>query len=277
MKIIFAIIEGTFREALARKTLVGFFILSSVMILIAFLVFQNPTVSSAMHESKQVRDADVAAGILNTTVLDVAWSVISVIFFIFTMCMGVFSTASFISSMMEKGTIDLLLSKSVARWQYIIGRYIGAMLIIFLEVAWFILGVWVVISLSVGAWNWGFPVSIVHILLGYAGLYSVVVLVSVLSKSSLLAIIASIGLAFVSMLVSFGKWAATLVDTGPRTVWGYIGDGFYYIFPQVTEMAKNMAWTIIGKPITWGPIGLISLLTVVYLGLSIYAFNKKEF
>lgn len=279
MNNIFAIIEETFREAKARKTLVGFFILSSVLILITFLVFQNPSVKSAMSVSApaKMRDADVAASILNTTVLDVVWSAISVNFFIFTMCMGVFATAGFISSIMEKGTIDLLLSKPVPRWQYIIGRYIGSLLIILLEVTWFVLGMWVVISLSVGTWNMGFPLSIIHILVAFAGLYSVVVFVSVLSRSSLLAIIVSIGISFISMLAALGKWAATIIDSGPKTVWGYIGEVFYYSFPQVTDMGINMSNTIIGKPLHWTPVFLLLGLTTLYMTLSIYFFNKKEF
>lgn len=277
MNNILAIIEETFREAKARKTLIGFFILSSVLILITLLVFQNPSVKNAMSEHAKMRDADIAASILNTTVLDVVWSAISINFFIFTMCMGVFATAAFISSIMEKGTIDLLLSKPVPRWQYIIGRYIGSLLIILLEVTWFVLGMWVVISLSVGTWNMGFPLSIIHILVAFAGLYSVVVFVSVLSRSSLLAIIVSIGVAFISMLAALGKWASTIVDSGPKTIWGYLGDFFYYTFPQVTDMGMNMSNTIIGKPIHWTPIFLILGLTTLYMSLSIYFFNKKEF
>ncbi len=277
MNNIFAIIEETFREAKARKTLIGFFILSTVLIFITLLVFQNASVKSAMSESAHMGDADMAASLLSTTVLDVVWSTISVIFFIFTMCMGVFATAAFISSIMEKGTIDLLLSKPVPRWQYIIGRYIGSLLIILLEVTWFVLGMWIVISLSIGRWNMGFPLSIFHILLAFAGLYSVVVFVSVLSRSSLLAIIVSIGLSFISMLAAFGKWAGSVIDSGPKTIWGYVGDLFYYAFPQVTDMGFNMSYTIIGKPLHWTPIFLILGLTTLYMSLSIYFFNKKEF
>jgi ABC-type transport system involved in multi-copper enzyme maturation permease subunit len=173
---------------------------------------------------------------MNTTVLDVTWSVISVIFFIFTMCLGVFSTASFITSLMEKGTIDLLLSKPVHRWQYILGRYIGALCVMLVEISFFVLGMWLVISLSVGKWNMNFPLSIIHMMIGFAGLYAFVVFVSVLSRSSLLAIIASIGLAFIAMLATVGRWVSENFTTGDKTVWGYLGDGIYYLFPQVTDI-----------------------------------------
>jgi ABC-type transport system involved in multi-copper enzyme maturation permease subunit len=277
MTIIKAIIEGTFREAIAKKTLVGFMILSAILILITFLIFQNEVVQSGMKESHEVGAADMAAGLMNTTVLDVTWSIISVNFFIFTMCLGVFSTASFITSLMEKGTIDLLLSKPVHRWQYLMGRYIGALAVMLIEIAFFVLGMWVVISLSVGKWNMNFPFSIIHMMLGFAGLYSVVVFVSVLSRSSLLAIIATIGLAFISMLATVGRWLSDNFTVSEKTVWGYLGDGIYYLFPQVTDMGFNMSYAILGKDIQWTSIGLITVLTALYLSLSVYFFNKKEF
>ena len=272
-----AIIEETFREAKARKTLVGFFFLSCFLILITFLVFQNDTVKTAMDETASGRAEDVAAALLNTTVLDVMWMIIAWNLYVFAMCLGIFASASFITSMMEKGAIDLLLSKPVPRWLYILGRYSGAFIIMLLEVAFFVLGMWAVVSLSVGRWNWGFPLSIAHIMLGFAGLYSVVVLVSVLSRSNLLAIIAGFGIFFITFLLSLGRLGSEIVDMGPKGPLAYIAEVLYYIFPQTIDMGTNMANGIIGKDIKWTPILLNLGLTVAYLTISIKAFKKKEF
>jgi len=272
-----AIIEETFREAKARKTLVGFFFLSCLLILITFLVFQNDTVKSAMDETASGRAEDVAAAVLNTTVLDVMWMIIAWNLYVFAICLGIFASASFITSLMEKGAIDLLISKPVPRWLYILGRYSGAIIIMLLEVAFFVLGMWAVVSLSVGRWNWGFPISIIHIMLGFASLYSVVVLVSVLSRSNLLAIIAGFGIFFIAFLLSIGRFGAEIVDTGTKGPLGYIADVLYYVFPQTIDMGVNMANGIIGKEIKWTPIFLNLGLTVSYLTLSVFAFKKKEF
>lgn len=272
-----AIIEETFREAKARKTLVGFFILSCVLIVLAFVIFQNDTVKTAMDETAHGRAEDAAAAILNTTVLDVMWTVIAWILYVFAMCLGIFASASFITSLMEKGAVDLLLSKPVPRWLYILGRYSGAFIIMFLEVAFFVIGMWVVVSLSVGRWNLGFAMSIIHIMLGFAGLYSVVVLVSVLSRSNLLAIIAGFGTFFIAFLLSLGRLAGEIVDTGTKGPMGYIADVLYYVFPQTIDMGTNMAYGIIGKDVKWTPIFLNLGLTVAYLTLSVRAFKKKEF
>jgi ABC-type transport system involved in multi-copper enzyme maturation permease subunit len=272
-----AIIEETFREAKARKTLVGFFLLSCVLIILALVIFQNETVQNAMNESESLRAEDIAAAALNTTVLDVMWMIIAWNLYVFALCLGIFASASFITSMMEKGAIDLLISKPVPRWLYILGRYTGASIIMLIEVAFFVLGMWVVVSLSVGRWNWGFPMSIAHIMLGFMGMYSVVVLVSVLSRSNLLAIITGFGILFIAFLLSIGRFAGEVVDTGSKGVFGYIVDVLYYVFPQAIDMGTNMANGIIGKEIKWTPIFLNLGLTVSYLSLSVFAFKKKEF
>jgi ABC-type transport system involved in multi-copper enzyme maturation permease subunit len=272
-----AIIEETFREAKARKTLVGFFFLSCLLILITFLVFQNDTVLSAMDETATGRAEDAAAALLDTTVLDVMWMIIAWILYVFAICLGIFASASFVTSLMEKGAIDLLISKPVPRWLYILGKYSGAFIIMLLEVAFFVIGMWAVVSLSVGRWNWGFPMSIVHIMLGFASLYSVVVLVSVLSRSNLLAIIAGFGIFFIAFLLSIGRFGAEVIDTGAKGPLGYIADVLYYVFPQTIDMGVNMANGIIGKDIKWTPIFLNLGLTVSYLTLSVFAFKKKEF
>jgi ABC-type transport system involved in multi-copper enzyme maturation permease subunit len=281
LKKFFAIIEETYREAIARKTIVGFFIFSTLIILIAFFVFQSSTVKDAMTKMKETNmqggKPNMAADLIMVSVLDIFWTVVSVMLYFMTVCVGVFATTGFITSQMEKGTIDLLLSKPVPRWLYIIGRYLGSVSIIFLEVIWFVVGMWCVVSLSMGTWHVAFLSSIFFITLGFAGIYSVVVLISVLSRSSALSIVIGIGLYFISLLISGAKGIEKMVSTESKSTLSYIADVLYYVFPQTTDMSGNMKNAILGNPIEWMPVLLILGLTTVYVSLSIYAFNKKQF
>jgi ABC-2 type transport system permease protein len=280
LKKFIAIIEETYREAIARKTIVGFFIFSTVIILITFFIFQSSTVKDAMSKMQQANmngKPSMAADMISVSVLDIFWTVVSAILYFMTVCVGVFATTGFITSQMEKGAVDLLLSKPVPRWLYIIGRYVGSLTIILLEVSWFVLGMWIVVSLSLGAWHVGFLLSICFIMLGFAGIYSVVVLISVLSRSSALAIVIGIGLYFISGLIAIGRGIEKVVVTDTKSTLSYIADVLYYIFPQTTDMSGNMKNVILGNPIEWMPVVLIVALTTVYVSLSVYAFNKKQF
>ncbi|MFI5263431.1 MAG: ABC transporter permease subunit [Candidatus Kapaibacterium sp.] len=281
LKKLIAIIEETYREAIARKTIVGFFIFSTLIILIAFFVFQSSTVKDAMSKMQQTNmqgnKPTMATDVIMVSVLDIFWTIVSVMLYFMTVCVGVFATTGFITSQMEKGTIDLLLSKPVPRWLYIIGRYVGSVSIILLEVIWFVVGMWCVVSLSTGTWHVAFLASIFFIMLGFAGIYSVVVLISVLSRSSALSIVIGIGLYFISLLIAGAKGIEKMVTTDSKSTLSYIADALYYLFPQTSDMSGNMKNAILGNPIEWMPVLLILGLTTVYVSLSIYAFNKKQF
>ncbi len=277
-----AIIEETFREARAKKTLIGFFIFSTIIIIITFFVFQNSSVQEAMQKLETATPGgahqSLGAAIVQVTVLNIFYTFLSAILYFMTVCVGIFATTGFITSQLEKGTIDLLLSKPVSRSKYILGRYVACLLIILLEVSWFILGMWIVTSLGLGNWNPAFLLSIIFILLGFAGIYSVVVLISILSRSSALSIIVGIGLFFLSGLIALGHAIENFVSTSSSsTTLTKIANVLYYIFPQATDMSNNMKNVVFGQPVDWLPIGLIILLSGVYLGGAIAIFNKKEY
>jgi ABC-type transport system involved in multi-copper enzyme maturation permease subunit len=220
---------------------------------------------------------DIAADIVMVKAIDIFWTVVLVTLNFITICLGVFSTTGFITSQMEKGTIDLLLSKPVPRWLYIVGRYFASLSIILLQIVWFILGLWIVISLTMGTWQVNFLSSIFFIMLGFAGVYSIVVLISVISASSALSIIAGIGLFFISLLVAGGRGIEKAVQTSGKSVLSYIGDILYYILPQTGDMSANMKNLVLGEPINWLPVFMIIGLTGIYLSLSVFIFSKKEF
>ncbi len=281
MKQFLAIIEETFREAIAKKTLIGFFIFSTIIIVIAFFVFQSQDVRTAMQQVQETshkgNDADMMAAVIKVSAMNIFYAVISNILYFIVVCVGIFATSGLINSQMEKGAIDLLLSKPVPRWLYIVGRYAGGVLIIALEASWFILGMWVVVSTATGMWNVGFLLCAFFITLGFAGIFSIVVLVAVLSRSSALSIIIGIGLFFINGLISLGHAIETMVATNGKSWLTMIANILYYVFPSSTDMGSNMGNLLMGKSISWEPVFLTITLSGVYLYLAIYAFSKKEF
>ena len=281
MKQFLAIIEETFREAIAKKTLIGFFIFSTLIIVIAFFVFQSQDVRTAMQQVQETshkgNDADMMAAVIKVSVMNIFYVIISNILYFIIVCVGIFATSGLINSQMEKGAIDLLLSKPVPRWIYILGRYAGGVLIIALEASWFILGMWVVVSTATGMWNISFLLCAFFITLGFAGIFSIVVLVAVLSRSSALSIIIGIGLFFINGLISLGHGIETMVATNGKSWLTMIANILYYIFPSSTDMGSNMGNLLMGKSISWEPVFLTIALSGVYLYLAMYAFSKKEF
>jgi ABC-type transport system involved in multi-copper enzyme maturation permease subunit len=280
MQQLFAIIEETYREARAKKTIVGFFILSSILLLIAFFVFQSSTLQESLRtieQNKMHGRGGPMASVAQVMVMDIVYMAISSIVFFITLCVGVFATTGFITSQLEKGMIDLLISKPVPRYKYLLGRYSASVSIVLLEAAYFITGLWLIMSLSVGIWNNAFLLSIIYITLGFAGVYAVIVLVSILSRSSALSIIAGLGLYFVSWLISIGHTVQRLTGSEEKGTAAIIADIFYYLFPQASDMSDNMTNSILGHEISVLPIVLVIVSSAAYLGIATFAFSKKEY
>ena len=98
--------------------------------------------------------------------------------------LAIFASSSFVPLMLEKGNIDLLLSKPISRTQLLLGKYFGGILVVFINIAFLILGAWIIISLKFSYWNFNFPLVILVITFTFAVLYSLVVLFGIIFRSS---------------------------------------------------------------------------------------------
>jgi ABC-type transport system involved in multi-copper enzyme maturation permease subunit len=289
-----AIIEETVREARARKTLIGVFIFSTIMIVIAILIFQSDFVQTNFHKSA----ADVfpkgkvqtngpnhdaqnqqLAKMLLISASDFVGTLIAGFLYFFTVCIGIFATAGLVTSIMEKGTIDLLLSKPVPRWLYIAGRYLGAVCIIFAEVAYFVLGLWIAAGFSFGSWSPRFLIAIPFVTLGFAGIFAVVTLVGVLWRSSWLSIILGITIYFITgaVIPIFEKISETVTGSTVTGVFAGVATGLHWMLPQMSDVSHNMSLFMLHQPVDWVPIAVTAALAAAYVGLSAFAFSKKEF
>jgi ABC-type transport system involved in multi-copper enzyme maturation permease subunit len=277
----FAIIEDTIREGLARKTILGMFIVSTVCIVIAALIFQMSVVQQGLLSPAQGHvqtGRGAGPNLLGVTVLDFVWMIVASSLMGLVVLIGSFVTTGFVTSIMEKGTIDLLLSKPVPRWLYIVGRYSGSVLIIFCEVAYLIFGLWIVAGISLGAWDAQFLLAIPLITLAFAGIYSVIAFFAVLTRSSWFALILALALyVLASFVLPLGAWLDRLLSgaTEHGTL-SIIARVFHYTVPS-QEMGRTLASSLLHQEVAWLPILLTVGLTAVYLGLASFAFSRKQF
>ena len=63
---------------------------------------------------------------------------------------SIFATASVLPTILEKGTIDLYLSKPVSRPMLLFGKVLGSVLVIAANIAVFMGGAWVILSMRLG-------------------------------------------------------------------------------------------------------------------------------
>lgn len=114
---------------------------------------------------------------------------------------GVVISSFFIPNMLRKGTVDLLLVKPIHRWALLLYKYVGGLTFIFINNAYAIVGIWLALGLRSGIWaNW-FLLLIFVLTFFFAILYAVSTLMAVLTRSTVTAILVTVGAWFVFFLV----------------------------------------------------------------------------
>jgi hypothetical protein len=109
-----------------------------------------------------------------------------------TLLVSVVITAGFIPNMLRKGALDLYIAKPISRVGLLIYKYVGGLIFVLMLTAVTVTGVWAVIGLRTGIWSPHFLALIPLLTFYFAVLYSISTLAAVLTRSTLVAILATI-------------------------------------------------------------------------------------
>lgn len=113
---------------------------------------------------------------------------------------GVIITASFIPNQLQKGAVELVASKPIHRVQFLIFKYLGGLVFVFLLTAATVVMIWTAIGVRSGIWSTGFLLVIPAVTFYFALLYSVSTLTAVLTRSTVVAILVTCAVWFVLWL-----------------------------------------------------------------------------
>ncbi len=105
---------------------------------------------------------------------------------------SVIITSGFIPNLLQKGAVDLAISKPIGRSRLLIYKYIGGLIFTGLLTAFTVGGSWLVIGLRTGMWNNNFLVAIPLVVAYFSILYAVSTLTAVLTRSMIVAILATL-------------------------------------------------------------------------------------
>ena len=188
----------TVEEAVRKGTLIFYFIIATIILILLTLGISHPVDEPDMvtlFGNPLARLSQQGLNVVEFLLIQLhSVSVFWIIFF------GMFGVAGLIPSMLEKGTIDLFLSKPLTRAELLMARALGAVTGIALNLLYFFFGVWLIFGLKVGVWHWAFLSSVIYVIYAFVCFFSVVTLVGLITRSSGF----SIMLAFVFSIVSWG-------------------------------------------------------------------------
>lgn len=119
--------------------------------------------------------------------------------------LALISTATIFPDFLAEGSVDLVLSKPIRRSTMFFIKYLTSLLFVVLQVSLFCVGVFLCMGWRLGDWNWLIFAAIPIVTIFYSYLYSITVLVGVITRSALTALL-------LTMLFWFSLFSINLTE-----------------------------------------------------------------
>jgi ABC-type transport system involved in multi-copper enzyme maturation permease subunit len=273
MRVTAALVLDTFREAFARWIFWGLFALSTLMILFFLFLMRidvaegaRVTVSVFGRNSPEQDPSRLIRGV---------YGAVATFLYTWGMALAVFASAGLIPRVLEPGRIELILSKPVPRYHVLLGRFLGNMLVVAGNIAYLVIGVWLIFGAKTGMWNGRFLFAIATAIFTFAVLLTVVLLVGVLVESTALATMVTIGLMIASAILAQTSIAIRLLSSETsRNVWR----GLYYVLPKVYDVGALTLNLVRGDGMGgWMPLWSSALFGIAMLAAALAVFSKRDF
>jgi ABC-2 type transport system permease protein len=285
MRALAANIEEVFREAAARWTLIAWFVLSSLFILI-FASAVNLDVVDGMLAGARLFGGNVSmeSGVIPIDTMVTGFEMaFSGIIYVLGIFLAIFATAHLVPRLQEKGTVDLYLSRPVGRVSLLLSRYVAGLLLSAANVLYLIGAIWLIVIWKTHVVNIRFLASALIIMFSIAVLLAFAFVVGVLTSSTAVSIMATYALFFLSMILAAhehisaavaSQWKANLVD------------GLYWVLPKIFELQQATIAAVTGgrdvpqqlaDALSLAPFSTSALFGAVCLAIACWLFQRKDF
>ncbi|MDH7516246.1 MAG: ABC transporter permease subunit [Bacteroidota bacterium] len=188
---------------------------------------------------------------------------------------SVFITAGILPSTMERGTVELYLSKPLSRARLLTGRFVGCLAIVALTTGFFAIGMWTIIGLETGVWNPAFLSVILTATLCFAVLYTMMMVLGIATRSAASTII--VVFLFVYILAPILRnrqgWLFAISE---NRLYRSVMDLLYYIFPKPEEIAATANALIGGQSVSWMPVWSSVLFGAAMFAFAVFLFERKD-
>jgi len=272
-----ALIVDTWREALAGYTLLGFAVVSALFLL---------TLTFALN--LDIVDGSLAAGTLFgkalefhhgtraiETVVVNGQSVFAAMLYVLGVFLAVFATGSQVPNLQKRGTVDLYVSRPITRTHLLLGRFLGAVILVTVNLVLLCGGVFVIISLKTKVWNPRFLFATGLILVVFLSYLGFMYLVGVLSSSTPLSIMLPYALYMISLPWASHNQIAAAMDS---RFWASFVHDLYWVLPKTAEVGRDLTAFVLGRTTpTLLPLATTVAFGAVCLAAAVVTFNRKNF
>jgi ABC-type transport system involved in multi-copper enzyme maturation permease subunit len=205
-------------------------------------------------------------------------------------------TAGFAPAFLESSAASVLLAKPVGRWQLLLGKYLGVLIFVGVQVTLFVGLTWLALGVRTQVWDvaywWCVPLLLVQV----AVFYSFSLLLAVVTRSTVACVFGSVLFWFLAWGINYGA-----VMARDKSEFQYLPaftqtltEGAYWISPkpidvglllfQALDARQHFDQPAVFRLLESGPgfcayLSILSSLATmgVLLALSVYEFNATDY
>lgn len=284
MNVFIASIEDVFREAAARWTLIAYFVLSTVFVLLFAAAVNLDVVDGTLAGAKLFgQDVQMGGSTIDLEQLVLGFeSGFSAFLYLVGTFLAIFATAHLVPRIQDKGTVDLYLSRPVGRMHLLLSRYVAGLALAAANVIYLIGAIWLIVILKTGVVHVRFLLSGVVILFVISALMAFAFLIGVVTSSTAVSIMATYALFFASAILSAHDQIEAALSS---QINANLVHAAWVVLPKVSELGRAVIAVVAGESSQFGeyvklepaPFLSTGLFMIGSLALACVLFRRKEF
>jgi len=260
-----AVLYDTILEVRDRKI----FYLYWLVLLVTGLIF-------ALIPNFEVEGVDLfETGMITPQMLNEAVSMFFDQFFGFMIFLLVFGSAGLVPAFLNKGRVELAISKPIDRLRLISMKFVSVFIIMCVILALVTTIIWGILSYRLGAASGYFFVGLLYACLQFLTVYALVFLLGVASHSTVVGIM---GYFIIRVTTDLLAGREVIYEFLGESVWKNILDGVYHILPKYGEMSHNYGSLMRGDGFTdTYPIFSTLGISVVLFLAALLIFKRRDY
>ena len=266
------------REALNRKWFLGIGLGISVFLIFLWNVLQFDIVDGALAATQlfgdmigsSIQSADVA--------LRPVFRAASYVIYYGVLLFGIAVCAPLATTLLAPGRIDYLLALPIARWELILGSYLGVLILTLGGTLYGAAGFMTVLGLKTGIWSTGILIATSLSSVTFASIYAAMLTTAVFVRYTPVIIISGLTVMVAGILASHVESIQMEIET----IWlRELLDSLSHFIPRVSRVSQYAADIAGDLPIDPAML-LRSLSGMVFFGLAmlclgLWHFERKDF
>ena len=265
----------TFQESFRNKMFLFFFVVSTLVVGSISLFLNMDVVDGVMRGVEFLGNEIRVPRFTVQQWVQTLQAGLAIMIATIGMFLALMATSTLFPQMLQKGSVDLLLCRPISRWRIITARFIGGVCIMAVNAAYLFLGVWLVLGYKSDIWTRGFPLSTFLAIFGFVVLFSVVMMVSVMTESSPAGLLAGYTILMFSPVLAAHE---RITPAFSNELYREVFRSLYWTLPKSAETIGAMRRLILSQPLELGWIVGTSLAYALacYIVTVVY-FTRKDY